>query len=554
LFFVLWPCRGAGGLQAAGALAGRLAEKKPIMAQVYRPTYTYTDPATGKKRKRKSRTWHARYYLPSGQRVRVKLYRDKKASETKAAELERRGERLDAGFADPLDEHAKRPLAEHAEDFRRYLAAKRDTDDYVSRTYARLSAILDGCNFVRLGDVQPSLVIEFLDRLRRDGKSIKTANDYLAAVKGFTRWLWRDHRIAVDPLSGLGKLANAATDIRHPRRDLAPEELGRLLDAARQSPKAIRCLPGEDRHFLYLTACATGFRASELASMTPESFNLDGDAPTATVQAACTKNRKVAVQPLPLDVARALRDYLREKPAGKPVWPGKWRRKAVFMLRADLHEARKTWLESFQDARQRAEAEQSDFLAYLDSKGRYADFHSLRHGYITMLGKAGLSPKEHQDLARHSTYSLTARYTHSRFYDLAAAVQALPIPTGTAPTALRATGTDGTEPQSKNLSPNLSPRLAISGDFPRRTETTDRRPSPIENPGKQAVSAVFQGFLAEGSKVEARGIEPRSRGTFVPVSTCVACLLSTGRRLATPPVPFVRADSDKRDSARANPV
>ena len=134
--------------------------------------------------------------------------------------------------------------------------------------------------------------------LRSEGKSVKTANDYLAAVKGFTRWLWRDKRSVLDALSGLSKFANAG-DIRHARRDLSPDELGLLLDTARQSPKAIRCLAGIDRYFLYLTAAATGFRASELASMTPASFNLNDDMPTATVQATCTKNHKLALQPLP---------------------------------------------------------------------------------------------------------------------------------------------------------------------------------------------------------------------------------------------------------------
>src|SRR5262249_9131549 len=153
-----------------------------------------------------------------------------------------------------------------------------------------------------------------------------------------------------------------------------------------------------------------GFRVSELASLTPESFDLDCETPTATVQASCTKNKKLAIQPLPLNVARSLAEYLRDKPTGVPVWPGKWQAKGAKMIRADLGAARKTWLESFQEPRQRDEAAKSDFLAYRDAEGRYADFHSLRHGYITMIGKAGVSPKEHQDLARHSTYSLTARY------------------------------------------------------------------------------------------------------------------------------------------------
>src|SRR5271155_5883841 len=79
-----------------------------------------------------------------------------------------------------------------------------------------------------------------------------------------------------------------------------------------------------------------------------------------------------------------------------------------------------------------------------------------------MVGKAGVSPREHQDLARHSTYALTSRYSHSRFYDLAAAVQSLPIPTATGPEALQATGTDG---RQISLGPTLGPRSAVSADF-----------------------------------------------------------------------------------------
>jgi integrase len=90
-------------------------------------------------------------------------------------------------------------------------------------------------------------------------------------------------------LAGLSKLPNGETDVRHARRDLSPDELARLLDATGKSRREKYKLAGIERYFLYLTAAATGFRTSELASMTPESFDLDGDTPTATVQAACTK-------------------------------------------------------------------------------------------------------------------------------------------------------------------------------------------------------------------------------------------------------------------------
>src|SRR6185369_7041652 len=120
----------------------------------------------------------------------------------------------------------------------------------------------------------------------------------------------------------------------------------------------------------------------------------------------------------------------------------------------------------------------------------------------------GISPKEHQDLARHSTCALTGRYTHTRVYDLAAAVRSLPIPTGLSDDeteSLAATGTDG-----KNLSPNLGPQRVISGDFQRQTEISTVHGQRMKNPGKQRISAAFRGNSNDTPKVEAAGIEPAS--------------------------------------------
>jgi len=132
------------------------------MAEVFRPAYTVVDPKTGKRIKRKSKTWHIRYYTPDGRRIRVKGYRNKKATEAKAAELERRAIRLDAGIIDVTEAHAKRPLTEHAEEFRRYLAAKGNTPDYVALLQFRLTSLLKDCKFDRIADVQASTVVEFL--------------------------------------------------------------------------------------------------------------------------------------------------------------------------------------------------------------------------------------------------------------------------------------------------------------------------------------------------------------------------------------------------------
>ena len=76
---------------------------------------------------------------------------------------------------------------------------------------------------------------------------------------------------------------------------------------------------------------------------------------------------------------------------------------------------------------ERRQRERSDFLRYLDSDNKQADFHSLRHSYLSRLGRSGASAKVMQKLARHSTVELTlGRYTHANLHDLAAAVDGMP--------------------------------------------------------------------------------------------------------------------------------
>ena len=59
--------------------------------------------------------------------------------------------------------------------------------------------------------------------------------------------------------------------------------------------------------------------------------------------------------------------------------------------------------------------------------GLYADFHALRHTFITNMMKSGVNPKPPQSLARHSTIDLTMNvYTSLTVTDQAAALNTLP--------------------------------------------------------------------------------------------------------------------------------
>ncbi len=66
-------------------------------------------------------------------------------------------------------------------------------------------------------------------------------------------------------------------------------------------------------------------------------------------------------------------------------------------------------------------------IPYVDDRGLYADFHGLRHTFISELDHPDVSPKVRQSLARHSSVSLTLdTYTHPRLYSERAALDKLP--------------------------------------------------------------------------------------------------------------------------------
>jgi hypothetical protein len=101
-------------------------------------------------------------------------------------------------------------------------------------------------------------------------------------------------------------------------------------------------------------------------------------------------------------------------------------------------------------------------IPYVDADGLFADFHCLRHTFISNLARGGIHPKVAQALARHSTITLTMdRYSHTLVEEQSAALAVLPDLSGAGQEAVRATGTDDARGGQKNL----AFRLALSGGF-----------------------------------------------------------------------------------------
>ena len=417
------------------------------MASLYKKPITRTDPKTGQRVKAKSKKWWGRYRDASGVDRRVPLASDKTAAQTMLNELVTREERKAAGLIDQFDDHARRPLAEHVKDYRRHLESKENALSHVKLTTSYINKIIAGCGFKLIRDLSSSRVATWLTELRGKGRGVRTSNAYLTAIKGFTRWLVRDRRAAEDVLAHLSAL-NVKVDVRRQRRTLEPAEIAKLIDAARKGKK-FRTLSGEDRAVLYHVALTTGLRASELASLTPRSFDLNSDPPTIAVEAGYSKHRRRDVLPLRPDVAVILREYLASsgRTGNELLWPGSWSRKgSAKMIQIDLEAAE---------------------IPYKDEDNRFFDFHALRHQFISTLARGGAHPKEAQALARHSTITLTMdRYTHLAVVDLTSALDRLPAIPTSAPDSeaaeQRATGTDGPIDCQKKV-PTMVPRGAENG-------------------------------------------------------------------------------------------
>jgi integrase len=113
---------------------------------------------------------------------------------------------------------------------------------------------------------------------------------------------------------------------------LTADEIQKLAKAARSSTRKIQTFTGEQRARLYIRSVMTGLRRSELASLTPRSFKLDGDPPTVTIQAACSKHRKQDVLPLHPDLVVMLREWLKGMQPDQRLFPNLARKKAWFMV------------------------------------------------------------------------------------------------------------------------------------------------------------------------------------------------------------------------------
>jgi len=270
-------------------------------------------------RRKKGGRYCITYKVRPGVRKTVRGCKDRAATEALARKLEADAMLRREGVIDSTAEKFSRSealvLEDHITAFEAVLHGKGNTESYVTRTVKHVRKFLGACGFKRLPDLDAAKVAAHISALRRKGRlGARAINARITALKSFTRWLWRTERARTDTMATLTKL-NQQTDRRYRRRALTDEELAWLVRTTQKRP-ALQRMAGPERATLYLTAVGTGFRAGELKSLTPESFNLNTNPPTVTVEAAYSKRRRCDVQPIRQDLADRLRDFLEARSPG----------------------------------------------------------------------------------------------------------------------------------------------------------------------------------------------------------------------------------------------
>src|SRR5262249_33133037 len=100
------------------------------------------------------------------------LCRDKGASQKLLNKLLTDATMRAHGMSDPYEEHRKRPLTEHLDDFAAALRAKGDTAKHVELCESRLRAALDGMGAVWLADLDAGKAGDWLTALRTDREPV----------------------------------------------------------------------------------------------------------------------------------------------------------------------------------------------------------------------------------------------------------------------------------------------------------------------------------------------------------------------------------------------
>ena len=454
--------------------------------------------------------------------------RDERAARSVLAELERRAELVKAGVIsaaeDRVAEHSQTRLADHFTAYLDHMEASGASVIHIADTKRLGERVFKELGFVRLADLNPEAMEQWLNERKRAKMAARTRNSYLQAVRGFLNWCVERNRLVVNPLAGVQR-SSEKDDRRRTRRAMTEDELGRLLYVAHRRPLAeygrvtarkprveakgrktwalkplsfadlddaverardrLRSNPalveaqerlGWERALIYRTMILTGLRQGEIASLTVGQVQLSGPHPYIELRAGDEKNREGSQIALRSDLAADLDRWvrsMRERVSDAATLAIACQRSTAAKLVDLPSDAR-----LFSVPEKMVKILDRDLavadIPKKDSRGRTVDMHALRHSFGSHLSKAGVAPRTAQAAMRHKKIDLTMNvYTDPKLLDIHGALESLPdfALEGRSPAESHRQKATGTEGQLQ-LAPPLAPNLVQAGQamsFPDRT-------------------------------------------------------------------------------------
>ena len=375
-------------------------------------------------------------------KVMVPLATDKQASQAMLTDMIRRRERGEAGMANPFKQHLNRPIEQHMDEYVASLREEGKTLFYIGEKERILKTIFNRTRMKTLADLTPERLDKYLAQMVKSrgldsGQAVAPATKVVhrSAAISFANWLKEKKRLADNPLENVTKPKGKTV---RDRRSLTRDEIQILLTAARERPlreastntggrkskrktKRIKRVwavslrseselrykeLGRERALLYKMALMTGLRRGELTALRVAFLRLDlKPLPSLELPGEFTKNGEKAKLLLVPELAEELRQWITDT--------NRQTNDLLFTVSSKINNIFKRDLKAAG-------------IPYQDDRGRFADFHSLRHAANTMLGIAGIPPKLRQLFMRHSDIRLTtATYDDDSLYEMQPVIAAL---------------------------------------------------------------------------------------------------------------------------------
>jgi len=420
------------------------------------------------------------------------------------------------GLLDSQRGKGTKPLSVHLADWHRALLARGCTSEYADLKRNRVKKIFDTCKFRTFSDISASRLQEAISQIHKTIKrknsqgiieiveieraSKTTQNYYLAACKQFFKWAVQDRRISENPLAHLRAIkANSQK-----RKAFESAELRWLIQTTKRLESRYG-MDGPARSLLYRLTAESGFRAGEIRALKVGDFDLDNR--VVTLSGEHTKNGEAARLPLRPATIALLRDHFKGKTPQVPAFDLPSKYSMARMLRKDMSDARKAWIEYAKATpKEYKRRQESDFL-----RPETKDFHCLRHSLASLLAAGGVHPKTAQELMRHSSITLTMdRYSHTYRGQTDQAIAALPdfdIPVGQKKMTVDAVGED-------RLASSASHSAIFVAELCKTSQNTAKARLQVGDTGtprNTPETAILAGKTRQ-NELRVLGLEPKTYG------------------------------------------